>query len=458
MNKNLTNSILFTAALFTMSLTQTGCVKSNDATPGVVPVISTIDVVKDAADTSAHSGGFITEALTYAVSTYGVCWSTTNSTPTTADSKTADTVNYLTYTSKMKGLKVNTKYYVRAYATNSVGTGYGKVVEFTTGADLTSKVGTVSTFVGNSSAGFIDGDGTAASFYSPQGITIGSTGTIYIADAFNSAIRTVTTGGTVNTLTGNGTIGYVDGSLANARFYAPQSVVTDASGNIYVADFSNNVIRKITPAGAVSTLAGSGSAGYNDGTGTAASFNNPRGLVIDGSGNLYVADRGNNLVRKVTAAGVVTTFAGNRTAAWVDNTTATTASFNKPSGLAIDASGNIYVADALNYSIRKITSAGVVSTYLGDPKHQVIGSPSALTFDAKGNLFIADQTGRIFEITTDKVLLPLAGLSATAGFAEGSGKNALFASPQGVAADASGNLYIADSGNNRIRKIVLPSL
>jgi len=458
MNKNLTNSVLFAAVAFTIALTQAGCVKSNNPAPGVVPVISTIDVVKDAADTSAHSGGFITDALTYAVSTYGVCWSATNATPTTADSKTADTVNYLTYTSKMKGLKVNTKYYVRAYATNSVGTGYGKVVEFTTGADLTSKVGTVSTLAGNANAGFIDDVGTAASFYSPQGITINSTGVIYIADAFNSAIRTVTTGGTVTTLTGDASIGYVDGSLADARFYAPQSLVTDATGNIYVADFSNNIIRKITPAGVVSTLAGSGTAGYDDGTGTAASFNNPRGIVIDGSGNLYVADRGNNLIRKVTAAGVVTTFAGNRASKWVDNTTATTASFNKPSGLAIDASGNIYVADALNYSIRKITSAGVVSTYLGDPTHQVIGSPSALTFDTKGNLFVADQTGRVFEITADKTLLPLAGLSATAGFAEGSGKNALFSSPQGVAADASGNLYVTDSGNNRIRKIVLPTL
>jgi sugar lactone lactonase YvrE len=458
MNKNLTNSVLFAAALFTISLTQTGCVKSNDATPGVIPVISTIDVVKDAADTSAHSGGFITETLTYAVSTYGVCWSATNPTPTTADSKTADSVNYLNYTSKIKGLKVNTKYYVRAYATNSVGTGYGKVIEFTTGADLSAKVGTVSTLAGNANDGFIDDIGAAASFYSPQGITIGNTGDIYVTDAFNSAIRKVTTGGQVSTVTGNGTIGYVDGSLADARFYAPQSVVTDATGNIYVADFSNNVIRKITPGGVVSTLAGSGTAGYGDGTGIAASFNNPRGLAVDGSGNIYVADKGNNLIRKITAAGVVTTFAGNRAAAWVDKTTATDASFNKPSGLAIDAAGNIYVADAFNYSIRKITSAGVVSTYLGDPKHKVIGSPSALTFDAKGNLFVADQTGRIFEITTDKVLLPLAGLSATTGFAEGSGKNALFASPQGVAADASGNLYIADSGNNRIRKIVLPSL
>ncbi|WP_184550738.1 NHL repeat-containing protein [Mucilaginibacter sp. FT3.2] len=457
MNKNLTKSVLFAVILFTIAIAGTGCLKGSNSTPGTIPVIITRDVIKDAIDTSAHSGGFISETLTNAVSTYGICWSATNATPTTSDSKTADTVSLLSFTSRMKGLKINTKYYVRAYAINSVGTGYGSVIEITTGGDLTSKVGTVSTLAGNANPDLIDGTGAAASFYSPQGITIDNTGTLIIADAFNSAIRKVTTGGAVTTLTGDGTIGYVDGSLADARFYAPQSLVTDATGNIYVADFSNNIIRKITPAGVVSTLAGSGSAGYDDGTGIAASFNNPRGLVFDATGNLYVSDRGNNLIRKVTPAGVVTTFAGSRASTYADQATATSAAFNRPSGIAIDAAGNLFVADALNYSVRKITSAGVVTTFLGDPTHKVIGSPSALTFDAKGNLFIVDQTGRVFEVTTDKTLLTLAGKSATAGYTEGSGSSALFASPQGVAADASGNIYVADAGNNSIRKIVLPT-
>lgn len=455
MNKTHTKLVLFVAILFAFAVT--GCVKSSDPVAGSIPVITTTDVVKDAADTSAHSGGLITETLTAGITYYGVCWSTTNTSPTITDSKTQDTVISLSFTSKMKGLKINTKYYVRAYASNVVGTGYGKVIEFTTGGDLTSKVGTVSTFAGNAAPAFVDGSGTAASFYSPQGITLSSDGNFYVADAFNSAIRKVTSAGDVSTLTGNGTIGYIDGSLANARFYAPQSLVTDAAGNIYVADFSNNIIRKITPAGVVSTLAGSGSAGYDDGTGIAASFNNPRGLAIDATGNIYVADRGNNLIRKITPAGVVTTFAGNRLSAYVDQVTGTSASFNKPSGLAIDAAGNIYVADAQNYAVRKITSAGIVTTYLGNAKHQVLGSPSAIAIDAKGNLFITDQTGRVFEVTTDKVLLPLAGRSSTAGFADGTGASVLFNSPQGVAADANGNIYVADAGNNRIRKIVLPT-
>ncbi len=459
MNKTLTKAGLFAAILFTIAIAGTGCVKGTNSTPGVPPVVATNDVIKDAADTSAHSGGLITEALTYAASAYGVCWSSSNSTPTIADSKTTDSVILYNFSSKLTGLKVNTKYYVRAYATNSAGTGYGKVVEFTTGANLSAKVGTVSTIAGNSASAFVDGTGDGASFYSPQGITIDKTGNLLVADAFNSAIRTVTSGGVVTTLAGDGTIGYVDGSLADARFYAPQSLVTDAAGNVYVADFSNNIIRKITPAGVVSTFAGSGSADYTDGTGVAASFNNPRGLVIDAAGtNMYVADRGNNLIRKIViATGAVTTLAGSRTASYVDNLTPTTAAFNKPSGIAMNAAGELFVADAQNYSVRKVTTAGVVTTYLGDPKHRVIGSPSAVAFDAKGNLFITDQTGRVFEITTDKVLIPLAGKSATSGFADGSGTSALFSAPQGVAADASGNIYVTDASNNRIRKIVLPT-
>ncbi|MDN3584027.1 NHL repeat-containing protein [Mucilaginibacter flavus] len=456
MNKTLTQSALSVAVLLTVALAGTGCLKSNNSA-SLLPVLTTRDVVKDAADTSAHSGGLITENSTDAITYNGVCWSATNSTPTIADSKTQDTVLNLYFRSRMKGLKVNTKYYVRAYATNAAGTAYGSVIEFTTGADLTSKVGTVSTFAGSATPGFNDGTGSAASFYSPEGINIDASGNFYIADALNSAIRKMTSGGAVTTLTGNGTIGYVDGALADARFYAPQGSVTDATGNIYVADFSNNMIRKITPAGVVSTLAGSGTAGYDDGAGATATFNNPRSIAIGADGNLYVADMGNNLIRKVTTAGVVTTFAGNRAASQVDNTTGTSASFNKPSGITVDAAGNLYVADAMNYAIRKISAAGAVITYLGDTRHRVVGTPSAISIDAKGNMFVTDQTGRVFEITADKTLLTLAGASATTGFTDGAGKTAQFAGPKGVVADGNGNIYITDSGNNSIRKIVLPT-
>ncbi|XHR94714.1 hypothetical protein ACFJIV_31405 [Mucilaginibacter sp. UC70_90] len=205
----------------------------------------------------------------------------------------------------------------------------------------------------------------------------------------------------------------------------------------------------------VSTFAGSGDAGYTDGTGTKATFNSPRGLAIDGSGNIFVADLGNNLIRKITRAGVVTTFAGSRGASYLDNATATSATFNKPNGIAIDANNNIYVAETLNHAIRKITPAGVVTTFAGGNKQTtLLGAPSAIAFDKSGNLFIADQNGRILEITKDKVLKVIAG-NGTSGFAEGVGTAGIFNSPQGVTVDAGNNVYVADYYNNRIRKIVL---
>jgi sugar lactone lactonase YvrE len=453
--KSFTKTILFAAFLFAVALAGTSCSKK-DATVVTVPDLTTMDVVTAESGTIAYAGGLFNGTTDISLSSYGVCYSSTNQTPTTGDPKTKDTVLQYAYTTKITGLTPKTTYYARAYAVNSGGTGYGKVVQFTTADGTTSTRGTVSTLAGNTSADFVDGSGGAAFFDSPQGITVGADGNIYVADSFNSAIRKVTTAGDVTTLSGNGEIGYVDGPIATAQFYAPQSLVTDASGNIYVADYGNNNIRKITPAGVVSTFAGSGDAGYTDGTGTKATFNSPRGLAIDGSGNIFVADMGNNLIRKITSAGVVTTFAGSRGASYLDNATATSATFNKPNGIAIDASNNIYVAEALNHTIRKITPAGVVTTFTGGNKQiALLGGPSAIAFDKNWNLFIADQNGRILEITKDKVLKLVAG-NGTTGFADGVGTAGIFNSPQGITVDASNNVYVADYYNNRIRKIVLP--
>jgi sugar lactone lactonase YvrE len=182
---------------------------------------------------------------------------------------------------------------------------------------------------------------------------VDASGTVYVADSGNHLIRKITSAGVVTTLAGTGSPGRANGTGTAASFNYPTRVVLDAGGTLYVSDTLNSLIRKITAAGVVTTLAGSGSTGSTDGTGTAASFGNPQDLAVDASGTVYVSDTGNNLIRKITAAGVVTTLAGSGSAGST-NGTGTAASFSTPSGLTMDASGALYVADFRNNLIRKI--------------------------------------------------------------------------------------------------------
>ena len=232
--------------------------------------------------------------------------------------------------------------------------------------------GLVSTFAGTGVAGAANGPDTAT-FNSPLGVALDGSGNVYVADYENNLIRKITPAGVVSTFAGTGAAGADDGAGTIATFNLPESLTVDAAGNVYVVDNGNDLIRKITPAGVVSTLAGNGQVGSANGTGTAASFHSPFGIAIDGSGNLYVADAGNNQVRKISAAGVVTTFAGSG-AKGANNATGTAATFNTPSGVAVDASGNVYVADENNNLIRKITAAGVVSTIAYKPSKGIFAS------------------------------------------------------------------------------------
>jgi streptogramin lyase len=239
----------------------------------------------------------------------------------------------------------------------------GNVYVADAGNNLVRKVapgGLVSTFAGTGVAGAANGPDTAT-FNSPLGVALDGTGNVYVADYENNLIRKITPAGVVSTLAGTGAAGADDGAGTVATFNLPESLTVDAAGNVYVVDNGNNLIRKITPSGVVSTLAGNGQVGSANGTGTAASFHSPFGIAIDGSGNLYITDAGNNQVRKISPAGVVTTFAGSGTRG-ANNATGAAASFNTPSGVAVDASGNVYVADENNNLIRKITTAGAVST------------------------------------------------------------------------------------------------
>jgi sugar lactone lactonase YvrE len=206
--------------------------------------------------------------------------------------------------------------------------------------------------------------GATPAFSTPLGIAADASGNLYLADTYNHLIRKIDSSGTVTVLAGSGTDGFVNGNGAAASFAWPEGLAVDGSGNVYVADRGNHAIRKITPAGVVTTLAGSGTAAFTDGTGTGAAFNQPVAIVLDTSGNLYVAESENHAIRKVTPTGVVTTVAGTGTAGSADGT-GTAASFWYPKGLALDGSGNLYVADQYNHTIRKITPAGVVTTVVG---------------------------------------------------------------------------------------------
>jgi len=300
------------------------------------------------------------------------------------------------------------------------------------------------------SSGWADGTGAAARFIEPYGVAVDTAGNVYVADSLFHTIRKITATGVVTTLAGNGTFGSADGTGAAASFKNPHGVAVDTAGNVYVADRSNHTIRKITPAGVVTTLAGTaGSSDWADGTGAAARFNNPSGVAVDTAGNVYVADTETFTIRKITSAGVVTTLAGTVNTPGSADGTGTAASFNIPDGVAVDTVGNVYVADTGNSTIRKITAAGVVTTLAASS----FNSPYGVAVDTAGNVYVA-ETGNhtIRKITSAGVVTTLAG-NGVFGSADGTGTAASFNYPFGVAVDTAGNVYVADTGNYTIRKI-----
>lgn len=320
--------------------------------------------------------------------------------------------------------------------------------------------GIVTTFAG-SVTGNLDGTGTAAKFSYPDGITMDSSGNFYIADRANSTIRKMTASGVVTTFAGSGAQGSANGTGVAAQFYYPEGIAADSSNNLYVTDRANNLIRKITSSGVVTTLAGSGTAGAANGTGTSAQFNAPYGIAVDSSGTIYIADSGNNEIRKITSSGIVTTLAGQTTAGNVD-AMGTSAQFNTPYGLVVTPSGDLYVADYGNNTIRRITASGSVTTFAGDGTLGYIDAtgiaaelrhPFGIALDSLGNFYVTDRSNyRVREITPAGVVTTLAG-SGTLGGADGTGTAAQFYYSQGVVVDGSGALYVVDQGDHRIRKI-----
>jgi NHL repeat len=341
-----------------------------------------------------------------------------------------------------------------------------------------TSAGVVTTLAGVAGqSGSADGTNSAARFYYPGGVAADNAGNLYVVDELNQTIRKVTLVGTnwvVTTLAGfAGQSGTTDGTNSAARFYGPFGMAVDNAGNLYVSDTLNHTIRKVTPVGTnwvVTTLAGlAGQAGSVDGTNSAALFSSPWGIAVDSAGNVYVADTDNNTIRKVTSDGVVTTLAGLATNSGSVDGTNSAARFDYPYSVAVDSAGNLYVADFWNHTIRKVTPVGtnwVVTTLAGlaGQSGNTDGTSSAARFrhpegvavDSAGNLYVADtgnQTIRkVTPVGTNWVVTTIGGTAGVASSVDGVGSAALFSDPWGIAVDSAGNVYVADSLNNRISK------
>ncbi len=321
----------------------------------------------------------------------------------------------------------------------------------------------VSTFAGSGTAAFANGNGTLASFNTPTAITLDSVGNLFVADSGNHRIRKITSAGIVSSLAGSGTAAYVDGSGTGASFTTPDGLAIDSTGFLFVAEWGSHRIRKVSSAGNVTTFAGSGTGSFANGTGTLASFNAPYGLCIDATDILFVADSANHRLRKVTSTGVVTTIAGSGTGAYLDGT-GTGANFFNNNGVCIDSLGNLFVADSGNHRIRKVTSSGEVTTFAGSGAASfsdgigtvaIFNSPYGICVDGSGNLLVSDTyNNRIRKITSSGTVTTLAG-SGTGTYSDGIGTAASFNLPIGIAIDSTGIIFIADYNNNRIRKITL---
>jgi sugar lactone lactonase YvrE len=342
-------------------------------------------------------------------------------------------------------------------------------------AQLTTNISTVA---GNGSGGF-SGDGgpaTSAEMFIPIGIAVDSSNNIYIADSINNCIRKVTAStGNISTVAGSATGGFAGdgGAATSAELESPEGVAVDSSGNLYIADTGNQRIREVTAStGIISTIAGTGTSGYSGdgGVPTNAKFHTPIGIAVDSTGNIYIADTNNNRVRWIQkSTGYIYTLAGTGTTGYSGNGgSAAAALLSIPNGVAVDGSGNLFIADTGNGSIRKvILSTNIISTVAGKGLGGFSGdgglatsakmsSPQAVAVDSNGNLYIADTGNyRIRKVTKSTGVISTVAGNGTSGYS-GDGSLATSAEmnmPQGIAVDSTFHFYIADTYNERIREV-----
>ena len=329
---------------------------------------------------------------------------------------------------------------------------------------------TVSTLAGDGHRGYRDGTSAQARFNTLSGVAVDSQGNIYLVELLGNRVRRITADGMVSTLAGSGAPGYADGPSSTAQFSGPEGLDVDDKGNVYVADSANHCIRVIGPDGTVSTLAGVGDAGYQDGLAAQAQFNYPTDVAVDTAGVVYVADVGNDRIRAISPDGTVTTLAGSGERGFKDGRP-DQAQFNGPYRLTIDVGGNIYVADAVvaerrgNHAIRRIAPDGTVATLAGTGQPGLADGPTAeagfyfpkgVAVDEAGNVYVTDSsTERIRVITPQGMVYTLVGNGRT-GYADGPGPEAAFFWLSDMALDGAGRLYVTEAFSNRIRVIHLP--
>jgi len=337
----------------------------------------------------------------------------------------------------------------------------------------TTNNGIMSTIAGTGVRGYSgdNGPATNAQLNRPWGLAVDSIGNIYIADRINNRVRRVSVDGQITTIAGTGIAGYSGdtGPAINAQLDGPWNLAFDSSGNLYVSDLNNQRVRKINVNGIISTIAGTGVAGYNaDGIqATTADLNTPWGLAVDSSGNVYVADSDNHRIRKVTVGGIISTIAGTGVAGYnADGIQATTAQLNTPSGVTLDSSGNVYIVDRSNHRVRKVAINGIISTIAGNGRAGYSGDgviatdvrvnyPTSIALDSTGNVYIADSSNqRVRKVTLDGIISTIAG-NGQAGYS-GDGALATQArlnTPSGIALDFLGNLYFCEVFNDIARKV-----
>jgi trimeric autotransporter adhesin len=348
------------------------------------------------------------------------------------------------------------------------------LLAFITSLTTYAQPGYISTVAGNGTPGYM-GDGfaaTAAELSGAMGITKDASGNMYVCDFNNNVVRKISTTGIITTIAGTGTAGSSgDGGQATAAtFFMPGKVVFDAAGNLYVLDCGNNTLRKISTTGIVTLYAGGGVSPADGVPATTAQLSFPVGLAIDPAGNIYIGDQIHNKVRKVNTSGIITTVAGTGGTGYTgDGFAATLATLSDPTGISLDTHGNLYIADQLNHCIRKVTaSTGIITTvagtgtsgYTGDGGQATAATlyqPNEVTVDAVGNIFIADtRNNSIRKVNTAGVISTIAGNNTgLAGYSgDGGPATAAFINfPQGIYLDAVGNCFVGEYSNNVVRKI-----